>query len=215
MANSGLQLLGFALALLGWFATIVATFLPQWQVSSYATGSIITAQAIYRGLWMDCAWQSTGQIQCKVYDTILGLSPALQATRALMVVSIVLGLIAMGIAVMGMKCTRCGPEDRVQKARIAMTGGIIFLVAGLAALIACSWIANQVVRDFYGTGMAVNSRYEFGPALFLGWAGSLLALLGGGLLSCSCPENARQGYNNRAYPAGKPISGPPSNKEYV
>lgn len=55
---------------------------------------------------------------------------ALQATRALMVVSLVLGFLAMFVATMGMKCTRCGGDDKVKKARIAMTGGIVFIVAG-------------------------------------------------------------------------------------
>lgn len=58
-------------------------------------------------------------------------SPAsLQATRALMVVAVVLGLVALGIAIMGMKCTHCGSDDKVQKARIAMTGGLVYVVAG-------------------------------------------------------------------------------------
>ena len=47
-----------------------------------------------------------------------------------MVVSLVLGVLAMFVATMGMKCTRCGGDDKVKKARIAMTGGIIFIVAG-------------------------------------------------------------------------------------
>lgn len=47
-----------------------------------------------------------------------------------MVVSLVLGFLAMFVATMGMKCTRCGGDDKVKKARIAMTGGIIFIVAG-------------------------------------------------------------------------------------
>lgn len=47
-----------------------------------------------------------------------------------MVVSLVLGFMAMFVATMGMKCTRCGGDDKVKKARIAMTGGIIFIVAG-------------------------------------------------------------------------------------
>ncbi|KAJ6654950.1 hypothetical protein lerEdw1_006421 [Lerista edwardsae] len=211
MANSGLQILGFALALMGWIATIVATILPQWQMSSYSGANIITAQAIYQGLWMTCAWQSTGQIQCKVYDSMLNLPAALQATRALMVVSIVLGLVAMCIATMGMKCTRCGSEDKAVKARIAMAGGIVFVVGGLASLIACSWYGNQIVRDFYNPVVPVNSKYEFGSAIFIGWAGAALVILGGGLLSCSCP--GKEGYG-RQYPQGKPISKPPS-REYV
>lgn len=47
-----------------------------------------------------------------------------------MVVSIVLGFIALLVATMGMKCTNCGGDDKVKKARIAMTGGIVFIVAG-------------------------------------------------------------------------------------
>ncbi|XP_062456762.1 claudin-4-like isoform X2 [Rhea pennata] len=76
MANAGLQLLGFGLAVAGWLALLVATVLPQWQMSSYAGDSIITAVAMYKGLWMSCVSQSTGQIQCKVYDSLLSLSAA-------------------------------------------------------------------------------------------------------------------------------------------
>lgn len=47
-----------------------------------------------------------------------------------MVVSLVLGFLAMIVATMGMKCTNCAGDDKVKKARIAMVGGIIFIVAG-------------------------------------------------------------------------------------
>ncbi|KAM3823930.1 claudin-7 [Vipera latastei] len=214
MANSGLQLLGFVLALLGLIAHLTATVLPQWRVSSFADGSIITAQSFYMGLWMDCIWQSTGQLQCKIYDSMLALDASLQATRALMVISIVLGVIGIGIATMGMKCTRCGEDNKTTKARIAMTGGIVLLVTGLASMVACSWSANKIVQDFYNPMSPLNRRYEIGPSIFLGWAGSALSLLGGGMLACSCP-GADSGYKNRQYPAGKPISVPPSSREYV
>ncbi|XP_077170595.1 claudin-7 [Paroedura picta] len=214
MANSGLQLLGFVLALVGWIATLAATVLPQWQMSSYATDNIITAVAVYKGLWMTCAWQSTGQIQCMAYYSVLNLPSSLQATRALMVVSIVLGVVSMGVAIMGMKCTHCGSDNMVTKARIAMTGGIIFIVAGLTSLVACSWYGNQIVRDFYDPLTPVNTKYEFGSAIFVGWAGAALVILGGALLSCSCPGKSGSAYG-RQYPQGKPISKPPSNREYV
>lgn len=47
-----------------------------------------------------------------------------------MVLSIVLGVVGMAISTMGMKCTKCGGDDKVKKARIAMTGGFIFLLGG-------------------------------------------------------------------------------------
>lgn len=73
MANSGLQLLGFALALLGVIGLIIGTILPHWKMSAYVGDNIITAVAMYQGLWMSCAFQSTGQMQCKVYDSMLQL----------------------------------------------------------------------------------------------------------------------------------------------
>ncbi|XP_044777433.1 claudin-7 isoform X2 [Neomonachus schauinslandi] len=142
MANSGLQLLGFAMALLGWVALVACTAIPQWQTSSYAGDNIITAQAMYKGLWMDCIMQSTGLMSCKSYDSVLALSAALQATRALMVVSLVLGFLAMFVATTGMKCTNCGGDDKVKKARIAMTGGFIFIVSG-TSLVLPSSLAGQ------------------------------------------------------------------------
>lgn len=79
MANSGLQLLGYFLALGGWIGIIASTALPQWKQSSYAGDAIITAVGLYEGLWMSCASQSTGQVQCKLYDSLLALDGRLQA----------------------------------------------------------------------------------------------------------------------------------------
>ncbi|XP_006627427.1 claudin-7-A [Lepisosteus oculatus] len=212
MANSGLQILGFALALIGLIGLIIGTILPQWKMSAYVGDNIITAVAMYQGLWMSCAFQSTGQMQCKVYDSILQLDSALQATRALMIVGIVVSVVGLGVSTMGMKCTNCGGDDKTRKSRIAMTGGIILLVGGLCAIVACSWFANGIIRAFYDPFTPVNTKYEFGAAIFIAWAGSFLVLLGGGMLSASCPRG-KQGKMGK-YPV--PSSRPPSNtKEYV
>lgn len=73
MANTGMQLLGFFMSLIGIVALIIGTILPQWKMSAYIGDNIITAVAMYQGLWMSCAFQSTGQLQCKIYDSILQL----------------------------------------------------------------------------------------------------------------------------------------------
>lgn len=73
MANAGIQLLGFTLAFLGFIGSIASTVMVEWKASSYAGDNIITAQAMYEGLWRSCVSQSTGQIQCKVYDSLLQL----------------------------------------------------------------------------------------------------------------------------------------------
>ncbi|XP_069776132.1 claudin-7-like [Narcine bancroftii] len=212
MANSGLQILGFVLALLGWIAVVASTIMPQWKMSSYAGDNIITAQAVYQGLWMNCVSQSTGQIQCKVYDSILALGASLQATRALMVVGIVVGVLAVGVSTVGMKCTKCGGDDKVRKSRIAMGGGITFILAGLCVLIGASWFGNQIVKDFYNPLTPVNTKYEFGSAIFVNWAGAALVLIGGGMLSCSCQKKSSY---PASYPKTKGRSKASSNKEFV
>lgn len=73
MANAGIQLLGFTLALLGIIGSMISTIMVEWKASSYAGDNIITAQAMYEGLWKVCVYQSTGQIQCKAYDSLLQL----------------------------------------------------------------------------------------------------------------------------------------------
>uniref|UniRef100_A0A3Q3WTH9 Claudin n=1 Tax=Mola mola TaxID=94237 RepID=A0A3Q3WTH9_MOLML len=158
MANSGIQLLGFCLSLLGIVGLIVGTILPQWKMSAYIGDNIITAVAMYQGLWMSCAFQSTGQLQCKIYDSILQLDSSLQATRALMIVGIIVSIAGLGVACMGMKCTTCAGSDKLRKSRIAMTGGIILLVGGLCAIVACSWFAHNVIRAFYNPYTPVNTK---------------------------------------------------------
>lgn len=209
MANKGLQLLGYALAVLGLVALITGTIMPQWQMSAYVGDNIITAVAMYQGLWMSCAYQSTGQIQCKIYDSMLQLNSALQATRALMVVSIVFTVIGLGVASMGMKCTNCGGDDKVKKSRIAMTGGIFIVLGALCAIIACSWFSYQIIRDFYSPLTPVNTKYEFGGAIFVAWTGAFLTVLGGGMLAASCSKRQTSSrYPNKSRP-------PSSSKEYV
>ncbi|XP_062833008.1 claudin-1 [Anolis carolinensis] len=211
MASGGLQMLGFLLAFIGWIGIIVSTAMPQWKINSYAGDNLITAQAIYEGLWMNCVTQSTGQMQCKVFDSLLKLPGNLQATRALMVASILLGLIASFVAMIGMKCMKCLEDDEVKKMRMAVLGGIIFLVSGFATLVATSWYGNVIAQEFFNPYTPVNTRFEFGPALFVGWAAASLVLLGGAFLCCSCPRKETSYPPTRPYPKSAPSAG----KDYV
>ncbi|XP_075045982.1 claudin-19 isoform X1 [Mixophyes fleayi] len=203
MANSGIQLLGYFLALGGWIGIISTTALPQWKQSSYAGDAIITAVGLYEGLWMSCASQSTGQVQCKVYDSLLSLDVHIQTTRALMVVAMLLGFMGIIISVVGMKCTKVGDNNPIIKGRIAISGGVLFLLAGLLTLIAVSWYATQVTHEFFNPSTPVNARYEFGSALFVGWAAASLTMLGGSFLCCSCPngESRGQQYYRQSQPS--------------
>ncbi|CAO2588783.1 Cldn19 [Lemmus lemmus] len=212
MANSGLQLLGYFLALGGWVGIIASTALPQWKQSSYAGDAIITAVGLYEGLWMSCASQSTGQVQCKLYDSLLALDGHIQSARALMVVAVLLGFVAMVLSVVGMKCTRVGDSNPIAKGRVAISGGVLFLLAGVLSSVHQVLVGTRQVWGLQSDIVLLTSyRYEFGPALFVGWASAGLAMLGGSFLCCTCPEPERVNSIPQPYRSGPSTAA----REYV
>ncbi|XP_004840100.1 claudin-4 [Heterocephalus glaber] len=194
MASMGLQVLGLALAVLGWLGAILSCALPMWRVSAFIGSNIVTAQTNWEGLWMNCVVQSTGQMQCKVYDSLLALAQDLQAARALMVVCIIVAALGMLLSVVGGKCTNC-LEDETTKAKTMIVAGVVFLLAGVLAIVPVSWMANNIIRDFYNPLVASGQKREMGAALYIGWAASGLLLLGGALLCCNCPPRTDKPYS--------------------
>ncbi|NXM24401.1 CLD14 protein, partial [Oxyruncus cristatus] len=181
MASSAVELLGFSLSLLGLVGTLVATLLPHWRRTAHVGPDILTAVSHTKGLWMECVWHSTGTFQCQAHRSQLALPPDLRAARALMVTSCSLSVLACGMAAVGMRCTRCA-EGSPAKASAAVSGGTVFIVAGLLCLVPVSWSTNDVVTDFYSPVLPGGMRYELGQALYLGFASALLTVLGGALL---------------------------------
>uniref|UniRef100_A0A4W6CVV6 Claudin 3 n=1 Tax=Lates calcarifer TaxID=8187 RepID=A0A4W6CVV6_LATCA len=148
MPSVGLEILGVALAVLGWISAIVSCALPMWRVSAFIGVNIVTAQMTWEGIWMNCVVQSTGQMQCKIHDSMLALSADLQAARALTIISIVVGIMGLLVAIMGAKCTNCVDEETA-KARVMIAAGAAFILASLTQLIPVSWSAHTIIMEFY------------------------------------------------------------------
>ncbi|KAG5195311.1 claudin-4 [Ovis aries] len=195
MASMGLQVMGIALAVLGWLGAILSCALPMWRVTAFIGSNIVTSQTIWEGLWMNCVVQSTGQMQCKVYDSLLALPQDLQAARALIVICIILAVFGVLLSVVGGKCTNC-VDDESPKAKIMIVAGVVFLLAGLLVMVPVSWTANNVIRDFYNPLVASGQKREMGASLYVGWAAAGLLMLGGTLLCFNCPPR-----NNKPYSA--------------
>ncbi|KAM4700351.1 claudin-4 [Discoglossus pictus] len=207
MASMGLQVLGIALSIIGWLGSLVTCALPMWRVTAFIGNNIVVAQIIWEGLWMNCVVQSTGQMQCKVYDSMLALPQDLQAARALIIIAIIVALLGVMMAVIGGKCTNC-VDDESSKAKIMIVSGIIFIVAGILTLIPVSWSANNIIRDFYNPLVVEAQKRELGASLYIGWASAALLLLGGAMLCCNCPPRDQKPYSAKYSQAR---SGPASN----
>ncbi|KAL3042737.1 hypothetical protein OYC64_020623 [Pagothenia borchgrevinki] len=194
MVSSGRQIFGFILAIIGFLGSIVICALPTWKVTAFIGANIVTAQVIWEGLWMNCVTQSTGQMQCKIYDSMLALPQDLQASRALVIIAIIAGFFGLILGLAGGKCTNF-IEDKTEKSKVAIASGIIFIIAGVMVLIPICWTANTIIRDFYNPVMSNAQRRELGASLYLGWASAGLLILGGGLLCSSCPPRVEKEYD--------------------
>ncbi|XP_029923352.1 claudin-4-like [Myripristis murdjan] len=186
MVSMGRQMLGFALATIGFLGTIIVCALPMWKVTAFIGANIVAAQVIWEGLWMNCVVQSTGQMHCKIYDPVLALPQDLQAARALVVIAIIVSAFGILLGIAGGKCTNFVEEERA-KARVAIAAGIIFICAGVLILIPVCCAANTISRDFNNPILTNTQRRELGAALYIGWGTAGLLILGGGLLCSSCP----------------------------
>lgn len=200
MVSLGRQMLGFALAIIGFLGTIIVCALPMWKVTAFIGANIVTAQVIWEGLWMNCVMQSTGQMQCKIYDSLLALNQDLQAARALTVIAIILAAFGVLLGIAGGKCTNF-VEDKSSKAKVAIAAGIVFICAGVLVLIPVCWSANTIVRDFYNPVIINAQRRELGAALYIGWGTAAILILGGALLCSSCPPKESQEYPVKYGPA--------------
>lgn len=203
MPALGLEVTGICLAVLGWVLSIISCALPMWRVSAFIGASIVTAQKYWEGLWMSCVFQSTGQMQCKVYDSMLALPQDLQVARALTVVSVIVGLVAILISMMSAKCTNC-IEDEATKARVIAISGGAFILAALAELVPVSWSANTIVVEFYSPFINEGQKMEIGAALYIGWAAAAMLLIGGSILCCSCPPKEEKQLRYNVYPQSHP-----------
>ncbi|XP_062407804.1 claudin-4-like [Sardina pilchardus] len=187
MVSAGLQIGGTALGILGWIGVIIVCALPMWRVTAFIGSNIVTSQTSWEGIWMSCVVQSTGQMQCKVYDSMLALTSDLQAARALCIISILVGIVGILLATAGGKCTNCIEDDSV-KAKVGIASGVTFIIAGILCLIPVCWTANTIIREFYNPLVVSAQKRELGAALYIGWGASALLLIGGALLCANCPK---------------------------
>uniref|UniRef100_A0A665W6E4 Claudin 18 n=1 Tax=Echeneis naucrates TaxID=173247 RepID=A0A665W6E4_ECHNA len=217
MAASMIQLIGFMLSVLGQFLISSATALDMWSIQDRSL-SLVTNVYTYAGLWKSCVGTSYGTTQCRPYFTILGLPALLQAVRALMIVGIVLGAIGCLIAIFALKCLKMGNMEDNIKASMTLAAGVMFLLAGVCGIAGVSAFANLIVQSFrfttyggfsaYGeasvgglTG-ALTPRYTFGPALFVGWIGGAILVIGGIMMCLACRGMTEdRKYNGMAYKA--------------
>ncbi|NWS65668.1 CLD19 protein, partial [Crotophaga sulcirostris] len=192
MATSSRQICTLMLPLAGFTMLLVTTMSNRWKILDTST-ELVPADWVSEGLWMDCEVTASGSVQCKEFLYMLSSDTHIQACRALMIASILLGFISTVLSLLGLKCTNIGLSDEDAKMKLAVTGGFLFILGGLCSMVAVSWYAAMITAQFFDP-LYAGTKYELGVALYLGWAGSVLCMLGGILLTCSCKGKKKENY---------------------
>lgn len=199
MLPAAVQILAFALALLGVLGATVATLLPNWKVSVSVWSGVMTPISQMQGLWMDCVWYSSGVFSCTVKGSVLSLPPYLQTTRITMVLCCLVALLGLCLGSLGLKCTRWG-GGRQAKGRTAVAAGGCFVLASLLCLVPASWFTNEVITAFLTTDLPDSSKYQPGGALCVTFVSAGFLLAAGVIFCLSCPGQ-RTGRPGDASPA--------------
>uniref|UniRef100_H3D2H5 Claudin n=2 Tax=Tetraodon nigroviridis TaxID=99883 RepID=H3D2H5_TETNG len=182
--NAIVEAFAFFLGFIAWLMVGVALPNRYWKVST-VDGNVITTSTIYENLWMSCATDSTGVHNCRDFPSLLALNGYLQASRALMIASIVFGTLGIVATLSGMQCSKIGGENYLLKGRIAAIGGVFFLLQGMCTMIAVSWYAANITQQFFDQ-FYPGTKYEIGEGLYIGWSSATLAICGGSCLLCAC-----------------------------
>ncbi|XP_061684436.1 claudin-7-like isoform X1 [Syngnathoides biaculeatus] len=208
---AGLHVCGLVAGVLSWCLQSSCTSSQLWKVRSQAE-SLSSSQWQFEGLWMSCAATSLGTLQCSKFKTLLGLPVHVQVCRALMMSSLVAGLASVIVSILGLKCSRAGGGSERAKAQLVLSGGVSLILSGVSTLIAVSWYAARVIHDFYNP-LYGGVRFELGTGLYLGWAASGVALLGGALLCCSYRRSSSSSSSPpaRYFSSSKSAQGPSTN----
>ncbi|XP_029314708.1 claudin-10-like [Cottoperca gobio] len=196
MSSMFQEILAFIVSTSGW--VLVSSTLPTdyWKVASL-DGIVLNTANYWSNLWKTCVTDSTGISNCKDFPSMLALDGYIQACRGLMIAAVCMGFFGSTFALVGMKCTKIGGTDK-NKARIACFAGVSFLLSGICSLLSCSLYAHQITAEFFDP-MFVGLKYEFGAALFIGWSGSILCILGGSMLCFSIAGSFTKSHSQANY----------------
>ncbi|XP_036975650.1 claudin-4-like [Acanthopagrus latus] len=198
MAGQGRQIGGLTLVLMGVLLVCVTCGLPMWRETSFVGANIVTAQSVWDGLWLHCVLQATGQMQCKRHTTSKTLTSDFQAGRALTLISILAGLLGFIITLGGGGVVNCSdaPPDPLEppttsRKKASLLGGALSVLAGVLCLVSVSWSAAATVLVYNDPLVIAALKREVGSSIYIGWAASLLLLLGGALICFICGEKER------------------------
>jgi len=173
----------------------------------------------HSGLWKFCQSNpaATGGGSrsgfCQSYHVpITQLPPYLLFQRALMVLSVLFGTIAMIVAFCATDAVNA-VKTADGKNKVSKASGVVFIIISIMTLTAVSLEASKIVtksnqiidyRDYIGFNAI---HFTLGPDLYVGWISSIFGFVTGGLLIMGGCGNNEENEFEETYPVAKYESG--------
>ncbi|CAK8679840.1 claudin-7-like [Clavelina lepadiformis] len=189
--GSGGEIASLIVMVIGTVLTLVCVAIPFWKKND-PEDTIRDSIVRHEGLWIKCQTFQTGNWDCDDFNRFfLGLPTQLQVARGFSITSMVLAVFSIGAMCVGMDSIPCGTDSKGTKKRIRLIAGAMGFLSGLLILASVSWYGNDVrIQHEIATqqlfvSQITQTRYIFGEALFLGWAGGACLILAGILALCT------------------------------
>ncbi|XP_014829544.1 PREDICTED: claudin-4-like [Poecilia mexicana] len=175
MVSKTVQTVCVVLGAIGLFGVIICCALPEWFVIHRGDTEV------HVGLWKVCVKPSTGPQVCGTYESTLNVSPP-HSTRALTVISCMLGVLSLVVLFFGSDFTTYVQNDTKPKLIRAAGGGL--LAAGMLVII-------PVIREISG-GVGLTK----GASIYIGILAGLMLIVTGGVLSYLARSSSSGGITN-------------------
>lgn len=196
-----LEVSGVLVSVGAWLCSLATTLMSTWLTFST---ELLPTESYELGLWETCVVQDLGMLECRPYNSVLGLPPDIKLARILMCMTLAVGLLGLLLAIPGMQVVNSfhgRPDHHHCKRAMKTAGGALCLSAGILGLIPVSYMAHLAVLRYFDESVPeVAPRWEFGDALFCGWTAGVLHLLAGTLLLTSCLCVHKENCNTPAPP---------------
>ncbi|KAI4877075.1 hypothetical protein NFI96_002398 [Prochilodus magdalenae] len=181
-----LELLGVLFFVTAWVCSLTTTLMACWLKLNT---ELLPTESYQVGLWETCVVQELGVLECRPYDTLLGLPPDIRLARILMLTTLSTSLMGFTLVIPGIYVVNSCRATETLKAKrtLKMLGATLCLAAGVLGLVPVSYVAHLTILKFFDESVPdMVPRWELGDALFWGWGASIMHLVAGSLLVTSC-----------------------------
>ncbi|XP_030633877.1 claudin-4-like [Chanos chanos] len=181
-----IELAGFGIGCTGWLCSILTRFLPMWNITG-PTDNVTTVSVpmYWGGIWLSL--EEHNNLHCSFYQSMMSLSGSFRSWQALLTAAICVGLSPVVLYVVGL-------VKFPQRVQVKAASGAAFLVSGLLLLVVSAWTTHSTAESL---NSALSLKREWGIALYFGWVGTALLMVGGGVLCINCCKAEQQDNEQR------------------